>query len=401
MNKEVKEQEYKVEVVEEQKEEKVEVKEQEQNSIPENFCSIINDFTKDLLNTFPECSSSIELLWFNENSSVEDKNVKTEMVFNHCLKIYPERFFDILNKNEDIFKTDSTVSTEFLPYIIFKHLWKCEITEKTKDSIWKYLQLILFSIINSVKDYSSFGDTANMFNSIDKSEFKNKLQDTLNTFTESNVTNSTDTNASNTSLPSADDIHSHMNGMLNGKLGDLAKEIAEETAGSLDIDFENITGVQDIFQSLFKNPTKLMNIVKNVGDKLDSRIKSGDLNQAELMSEATEMMSKMKNMPGLENMQEMLTKMGMGGMMDAMANANARPTAKPSAKPNKSKVPIKQENHIKKKLDLKQIQETQQKLTQQHEEDLRLHNILNDEQIISMFNDKKGDKSKKKKDKKE
>ena len=47
------------------------------------------------------------LLWFNENSSVEDKNVKIEKVFKHCLKIYPERFFDILYKNADIFKKDS------------------------------------------------------------------------------------------------------------------------------------------------------------------------------------------------------------------------------------------------------------------------------------------------------
>ena len=50
-----------------------------------------------------------------------------------------------------------------------------------------------------------------------------------------------------------------------------------------DIDFENMTGIQDVFQSLFKNPAKLMNIVKNVGDKLDSRIKSGDINQNELI----------------------------------------------------------------------------------------------------------------------
>ena len=49
-----------------------------------------------------------------------------------------------------------------------------------------------------------------------------------------------------------------MNGMLNGKLGDLAKEIAEETAEGLDIDFENMTGIQDVFQSLFKKNTTIV-----------------------------------------------------------------------------------------------------------------------------------------------
>ena len=382
-------------------------------TIPENFITIINDFTKDLLITFPECESTISLWWSEETN-------KIEMVFKHCLKFYPERFFDILNKNEDIFKTDSTVSTEFLPYIIFKHLWKCEITENTKNSIWKYLQLILFSIINSVKDFSSFGDTANLFNSIDESDFKNKLQDAL-TSVQNDSNKSHASTSSPSPLPSADDIHSHMNGMLNGKLGDLAKEIAEETAESLDIDFENMTGIQDVFQSLFKNPAKLMNIVKNVGDKLDSRIKSGDIDQSELMSEATEMMSKMKNMPGLENIQEMMSKMGLGagglGDLAGLAATMGNKQKQPNVKPNKDKVNVqttaqataqamqtklKQEdtrNRLKKKLDLKQLQETQQKLTQQHEEDLRLNNILNDTQLIEMFN--KVEKPKKKKDKKE
>ena len=382
---------------------KLEVVSEVSENIPENFNTIINDFTKDLLITFPECVTLISLWWYDENSTdEEDKVVKTKSVFNHCLKFYPERFFDILNKNEDIFKTDSTVSTEFLPYIIFKHLWKCEITENTKNSIWKYLQLILFSIINSVKDNTSFGDTANLFNSIDEHDFKNKLQDALSNVQDTFTNN--DANSDTSSLPSADDIHSHMNGMLNGKLGDLAKEIAEETAASLDIDFNNINGIQDVIQSLFKNPAKLMNMVKTVGDKLDTRIKSGDIDQTELMSEATDMMSKMKNMPGLENIQEMLSKMGLGDManMANMANANKgkaprQAPAQAPAQAMQNKLKLEEtKNRFKKKLDLKQLQETQQKLVQQHEEDIRLNNILNDTQLIDMFkNDKITKKDKK------
>ena len=362
------------------------------SQIPENFSTIINDFINDILITFPECAGTIDLFWSKDAKDVEK-------VFKHCLKIYPERFFDILYKNEEIFKTDSTVSTEFLPYIIFKHLWKCEITEKTKDSIWKYLQLILFSIINCVKDIESFGNTANLFNSIDEGDFKSKLHETLtsvqNAFnTTSDVTGSTTTDSTTTgstttdAMPNANDIHNHMNGMLNGKLGNLAKEIAEETADSLDIDFNNITNVQDIFQSLFKNPAKLMNIVKSVGDKLDSRIKSGNIDETELMSEATEIMNNMKNMPGLENMQEMLAKMGMGGLSGLVGKPTApAPTTRP-VKPAKAKP--------KKVVNLQDLQAQQKQLTQQHEEDMRLNKILNDEQLVAMFN--KPTKSKKKKE---
>jgi spore coat protein CotH len=80
------------------------------------------------------------------------------------------------------------------------------------------------------------------------------------------------------------------------------------------MDFEDSTDMKDIFQKLIKNPTKLMGLVKTVGDKLDSKIKSGDLKESEIIKEATEMMSKMKNMPGMDNIQSMLSKMGMGDL---------------------------------------------------------------------------------------
>jgi spore coat protein CotH len=57
-----------------------------------------------------------------------------------------------------------------------------------------------------------------------------------------------------------------------------------------------------------------MGLVKTVGDKLDTKIKAGDLKESELIAEATEMMNKMKNMPGMGNIQSMLSKMGMGDL---------------------------------------------------------------------------------------
>ena len=48
-----------------------------------------------------------------------------------------------------------------------------------------------------------------------------------------------------------------------------------------------------------------------MGDSLDKKIKDGDINESELMEEALEMMNNFKNMPGMDNMQEMFKKMGM------------------------------------------------------------------------------------------
>jgi hypothetical protein len=79
----------------------------------------------------------------------------------------------------------------------------------------------------------------------------------------------------------------------------------------MNFDMDGATDVNGVFQNMFKNPGKLMGLVKNVGNKLESRMKSGDINESDLMKEASEMLNKMKNMPGMGNIQSMLSKMGM------------------------------------------------------------------------------------------
>jgi hypothetical protein len=74
---------------------------------------------------------------------------------------------------------------------------------------------------------------------------------------------------------------------------------------------------------MFKNPGKLMGLVKNVGSKLDQKFKSGEIKESELMQEASELLSKMKNMPGMNNLTDMLNKMGMGNMGGGNMKGNA------------------------------------------------------------------------------
>ena len=109
-------------------------------------------------------------------------------------------------------------------------------------------------------------------------------------------------------LPNADEIHNHIHSLLDGKLGKIAMELAEETASALNVDPNTTGDASDVFQELFKNPGKLMGMVKNVGDKIDTKIKSGEINESELLSEGMDLLSKMKDMPGMGNIQEMLFK---------------------------------------------------------------------------------------------
>ena len=111
-------------------------------------------------------------------------------------------------------------------------------------------------------------------------------------------------------MPNPDELHEHISGLLDGKLGRLASEITEETLK----DFQDISGansVGDVFNLLFKNPGRLMQMIKKVGGNLDAKIKSGEIKESELMEEASELMQKLHKMPGMKNMQKMFGEMGM------------------------------------------------------------------------------------------
>jgi len=309
--------------------------------IPENFKSIIVDFTNDLSITFPEYSN----LW--DRWKTGDEAIYKEL-FEHCLTSFPERFFDILYQNVEIFEPTSETNTVFLPNVDFKLLYNCsDVSENTKRTIWKYLQLLLFTVVGSVKDKSIFGDTANMFDGINEEDLQEKLKDTMEGITNffENMGVNLDETAENKEatggdseeqkhefkfdpkegMPNIEELHEHLRGLFDGKIGTLAKELAEEISG----EFSNILGedfaadgensahtTQDVLKKMMKNPKKMMDLVKTVGDKLKNKMDSGEISKDEIMKEATDILAKMKQMGGGSELNEMLKKFagGMGGM---------------------------------------------------------------------------------------
>ena len=306
---------------------------QDSGSVPQEtggkFGNLIIDFMRDLLTTFPELKDSLDAnLLAVCDGSPSDRTIKT--LRDHCVARLPERFFDILYQNEDMFDNQE-IDLCFLPGIDFRVLWQANITDNTRSTIWKYLQLFLFDAISDMTDGSSFGDTAKLFEAIDEDVFRNKLEETItqmqNMFETEDGEAGTDSDdqrgAERPSIPNPEEIHEHVSAMMDGKLGALAKEIAEETAQEMDIDIEDSGNINDVFKKLFKNPTKLMSLVQNVGSKIDKKLKDGNIKESELIAEATELIKKMKDTPGMGNLQEMFSKMGMpmpkGGKMNTAA----------------------------------------------------------------------------------
>ena len=108
----------------------------ETDLIPEEFFKIMKDFYSDMLSTFPEYENQIKPYLMD---LLNEENNKTENIinlFNHCKNIYPERFFDLLYQNKEIFNNEE-LSLHFLPDIDFKNVWKQDISDKTRLIIWK------------------------------------------------------------------------------------------------------------------------------------------------------------------------------------------------------------------------------------------------------------------------
>ena len=366
-------------------------------TITSEFKRLTKDFIVDILNTFPEYH---EFFTENELEFLKTDNqseAKLQHVFDYCLEVYPERFFDILYENDDIFK-DEEKNTNFFKHIDFQDIWSTNISDNTKNVIWKYLQLILFSVTNNLNDTSCFKDTAKLFEAIDENELKDKIENVISSINEvfdisgsmnneksfdemnemfkkimenmdmpgkdmkekdfeemmkkfmnkdspmnfEEIMKSMDISGLGTDfmdmmknmdefknmeenmfsdisknqkdIPNPEDLQDHLKSLMGGKIGQLAQEIANDTAKDLDIDPDNVSNVNDVFAKLFKNPGKLMNMIKKVSSKLDEKLKSGELKETELMKEANDLVEKMKNTPGMKNMESMLSKMGLGGM---------------------------------------------------------------------------------------
>ena len=317
-------------------------------SVPKNFRTLIADFTRDLSGTFPEYSH----MW-NKYGNEDTTDDELESLYKFCSKVYPVRFFDILNQNEDIFKEGSDEDVYFFPNMSFRLIFNSEgLSESSKKIIWKYLQLTLFTVVGAMDDKSNFGDTANMFEGIDQDDLHEKLKDAMSNIT-SLFANMDDTPTADTDgktaeqgedgempnmdgfknmfknmpnmegmMPDIDNLQQNLKSLFDGKIGELAKEMAEDIADDfkdvLGDDIDSTANPQDILKNLMKNPSKISNLMKTVGAKLDSKMKDGSINKEELMAEAGDMMSKMKNMGGSggTDFQEMFKNMAkiMGGM---------------------------------------------------------------------------------------
>jgi hypothetical protein len=283
------------------------------------FTDIIDDFRNDLFTTFPELRATFTAT----NEECEE----------HCRAMYPKLFFEILYENNTLFEDHPML----LPNVDFKILMTDEgVSDKTRKTIWKYLQLIVFSVLEKMDDASGFGETSHLFEAIRDEDLQKKIaesmeemksffdpssanfEDVFSSFKEEEGDEGGGAAAEGKAKPkfSPEDMKSHLDGLMKGKIGSLAKEIALDAQEEMGEMMDN----PNFMQNMMKNPKKVLDLVKNIGSKVEKKIKAGELKESELLEEASDIMKQIKDIPGLK---DVFSKMGMNpANMDFKGMAN-------------------------------------------------------------------------------
>jgi len=252
---------------------------------------LFSDFIRDISKVFPEIKNS---LYRNYEDCLTEND-------NKCLCDFPKvkRFLEligdyekyIVDKNLEFFDLE----VEFLEEISFKRLWEKNISNKTRESIWKYFQT--FQLISINLKSSEALNAALEGDKIDKSSLKDiKKMKKLSEEVQSKST------AGGTE--DENDLDQMLGGLMDSGIGDIAKEVAknldvESMFGSVD---ENSNPMELMAQLM--NPDKMGSIFNNINSVMEQKMASGELSKDDLKSEAEGMMGKMGENPMFKNMMQ-------------------------------------------------------------------------------------------------
>ena len=250
-----------------------------------NQClSVFKSFVNDIIKVFPEYKIKLEdiygtLLKMDECVLDEEELLKEFLDRVHKLNK------KITNKDESMFNDDPLLLTD----ISFKNIWTTNISYKTKETIWKYLQTFCLLALNR----QSNKDLENALSEL--SENKNvELKDKKVASDVKKIKKMTE----NIKEPIAVDMSeepsepepSLMDNPLealmgNSDIGKLAEEVSKE------LDIESMFGSMDsdnpmeVFQNLMNGGamSKIMGTIHNV---VNDKVEKGELNKEDMLNEA-------------------------------------------------------------------------------------------------------------------
>ena len=281
----------------------------------DKFNENLKQFLDVIKTNYPDQKDNID------NYYIFDENTKSKYL-DEFIKNCNEIGDDISTKNEIIFSKTKIV----LNSIDFYSIWNDEsLNEDQKDNIWKYLHTLYIFAFEHIKD-NDFKTILHELKNIKNNDnldnetktFLNIVENLSNKYKNApnNINADSETDNKKTNIPGipSPDI-------FDGIIGNLAKEIASE----IDPSSLNLENPSVLLESLLsgnfdeKNDTSgVVNLVKNITDKIQDKLTSGNLNEDQLFSEAQNVMKKFTNTKDKNNPMNLFNSMLNPDILDGM-----------------------------------------------------------------------------------
>ena len=249
-------------------------------------------FVNSIKDTFPEYKDVLTEYYsdlINNETCNDDKYVKR---FMKKMKEYKSQ---ISKKDELIFSESIFV----LKNVDFKNIWEnSELSANNKNQIWEYLQTMYVLGETIISDSDRVQRLVKNFQRL-----KNNDEDVTDDITDEDkdmieMLKNLSQNQEKSENPLPESF------FKDGMIGKLAEDLTKEiNIDDLNLNMENTNSVDDVFSNLMGNgnPMKFMNLLQKVGQNIESKISSGQVNQDKLVEEAQSMMSSLQGSNPLFN----------------------------------------------------------------------------------------------------
>jgi hypothetical protein len=206
---------------------------------------------------------------------------------------------DISTKNEIIFSKNSII----LVNVDFNKIWNDEsLQDSEKDNIWKIIQSLWIFAFQFIKDqdlksilktFKKLGENRDSLDEESKA-FLNIIDSLTDKFAKADISgNDTDEFKEDGNESSGFGFDFNIPELLDGEIGKIAKEIAEEIDPS-DLDLSNKEElVKNLMSGNFdeeNDKSGVVKLVKNISEKIHNKIESGQIDKDKIMKEAEKIM---------------------------------------------------------------------------------------------------------------
>ena len=264
----------------------------------QTFNTTLNDFISNLKRCYPEKTTNLNKIDMLQDTRPLQKFMK-------CIGTNMDK---ISKMDSSLFEDQFIFIDNFDLSTIFNSTIKKSNQDKNIEAIWKFLQTLsligttIRSKSSNLEDFFEQFSDENFMKESDgiQEQMMEMIQKLMDNNSEINIEELDSEESADTSDDDTcdEDPTNKYNDMFKDtKIGNLAKEIAEDIDMSAfdmsDISDMNSPDVSSIMQKLVGGGG-LKNLVQTVASKLKTKMESGDVNQEELIGEVHTMMEKMK-----------------------------------------------------------------------------------------------------------